>query len=60
MEKYFAGIDAGTTGTSVIIFDKKGNAISSGYSEYKNKYPHSGWVDQDMNELFKFMGISKI
>ena len=52
MAKYFAGIDAGTTGTAVIIFDGRGNIVSSGYSEYTTKHPHPGWVDQDMQELW--------
>lgn len=53
MERYFAGIDAGTTGTTVMIFDKNGNVLSSGYSEYQTKHPHSGWVDQDMYALWE-------
>ncbi|MGO1834169.1 MAG: FGGY-family carbohydrate kinase [Actinomycetaceae bacterium] len=52
MEKYFAGIDAGTTGTTVMIFDGDGTVMSSGYAEYRTKHPHPGWVDQDMNELW--------
>lgn len=57
MEKYFAGIDSGTTGASVIIFDKTGKIVSSGYSEYNTKHPYPGWVDQDMNELWE--GVCK-
>ncbi|MGO1739350.1 MAG: FGGY-family carbohydrate kinase [Actinomycetaceae bacterium] len=52
MEKYFAGIDAGTTGATVMIFDRHGKVMSSGYSEYRTKHPHPGWVDQDMHELW--------
>lgn len=52
MEKCFAGIDAGTTGTTVMIFDKNGKTMSSGYSEYRTKHPNPGWVDQDMHELW--------
>lgn len=52
MEKYFAGIDAGTTGTTVMIFDRNGSVMSSGYAEYRTKHPHPGWVDQDMHELW--------
>lgn len=48
MAKFFAGIDAGTTGTTVMIFDEVGNIMSSGYAEYPTKHPHPGWVDQDM------------
>lgn len=57
MKKYFAGIDAGTTGTSVIIFDEKGSIASSGYCEYQTKHPLPGWVEQDMNQLWE--GVSK-
>lgn len=53
MTKYFAGIDAGTTGTTVMIFDGDGNIMSSGYAEYRTKHPHPGWVDQDMHELWE-------
>ncbi|AZN30772.1 xylulose kinase [Flaviflexus salsibiostraticola] len=53
MEKYFAGIDAGTTGTTVMIFDRDGTIMSSGYAEYRTKHPHPGWVDQDMHELWE-------
>ncbi len=52
MGKYYAGIDAGTTGTTVMIFDRDGNIMSSGYCEYRTKHPHPGWVDQDMEELW--------
>lgn len=58
MSKYYAGIDAGTTGATVMIFDKDGNIMSSGYSEYKTKHPHPGWVDQDMHELWEGICIA--
>ncbi|MGX7072461.1 FGGY-family carbohydrate kinase [Helcococcus kunzii] len=52
MKKYFAGIDAGTTGATVMIFDENGKPMSSGYCEYSTKHRYPGWVDQDMNELW--------
>lgn len=52
MKKYIAGIDAGTTGVTVMIFDLEGNVMSSGYSEYPCKFPHPAWVEQDMNVLW--------
>lgn len=52
MTKYFAGVDAGTTGTTVMIFDEYGNEMSSGYAEYRTIHPAPGWVDQDMHELW--------
>lgn len=53
MAKYYAGIDAGTTGATVMIFDEEGTAQSHGYAEYRTKHPHPGWVDQDMEELWE-------
>ena len=53
MAKYLAGIDAGTTGVTVMITDMSGNVIGTGYREYPCKYPHPGWVEQDMNLVWE-------
>ncbi|MBN1298609.1 MAG: xylulose kinase [Actinobacteria bacterium] len=52
-EKYLAGIDIGTTGAKVAIFDINGNMVSSGYREYSCIYPKPGWVDQDLKIMYK-------
>ena len=41
--KAFIGIDAGTTGTTVAIYDDKGNEIATGYKEYACNFPRAGW-----------------
>jgi len=46
-KQYVSGIDIGTTGVKVIIFDTQGNKISSAYREYPCTFPQSGWVEQD-------------
>jgi xylulokinase len=48
----FVGIDAGTTGAKVALFDGRGNQISNGYSEYPSIHPHPGWAEQDMEEVW--------
>lgn len=53
MARYVAGIDAGTTGTTVMIADTNGNVIGTGYREYPCKFPHPGWVEQDMNAVWR-------
>jgi xylulokinase len=53
MPKYVVGIDAGTTGATVMIANLKGGIVGSAYREYPCKYPHPGWVEQDMNLLWK-------
>lgn len=46
--KYIGGIDIGTTGAKVGIFDLNGNVISSVYSEHACTYPKPNWVEQDI------------
>lgn len=46
-KKYISGIDIGTTGVKVIIFDLEGNKMSSAYREYPCTFPQSGWSEQD-------------
>ncbi|MBK1870533.1 FGGY-family carbohydrate kinase [Aestuariivirga sp. YIM B02566] len=44
----FVGIDAGTTGCTVMIFDERGNALGHGYEEYPCVSPNPGWSEQDV------------
>ncbi|MDO4566060.1 MAG: glycerol kinase GlpK [Oscillospiraceae bacterium] len=53
MSKYVLGIDQGTTGTTVIVFDEKANIISSAYSEFTQFFPNPGWVEHDANEIYE-------
>ncbi|WP_075618860.1 xylulokinase [Paenisporosarcina indica] len=43
--RYLAGIDVGTTGTKVTIYDETGNIMDSGYSEYALSKPQQYWVE---------------
>jgi len=52
-KNYLAGIDIGTTGAKVAIFDLEGNLVSSGYREYTCIYPKPNWVDQDLEVIYK-------
>jgi xylulokinase len=51
-KKYFAGIDAGTTGTTVMLVNLKGEVAGSAYREYPCIYPHPGWVEQDIEYVW--------
>ena len=48
----FVGIDAGTTGVTVALFDVHGHTVATGYQEYSCSYPHPGWVEQDVEEVW--------
>jgi xylulokinase len=49
----FVGIDAGTTGAKVALFDAAGNELGSGYRDYPCVHPHPGWVEQDVEEVWR-------
>ena len=50
--KYILAIDQGTTSTKAIIFDQRGNIISSALREVQNIFPHPGWVEVDPMKLW--------
>ena len=49
--KYLVGVDEGTTGCKVSVFDKNGNLVSISGREYASYYPHPGWVEQSIDEI---------
>ena len=49
----FVGIDAGTTGCTVMIFDESGKALGHGYEEYPCTSPNPGWSEQDVEAVWK-------
>ena len=51
MQKYVLAIDEGTTGITVIVFDKNQKIISKSYSEIGQYYPKPGWVEHDAEEI---------
>lgn len=54
-KKLLAGIDAGTTGVTVMIADTEGNILGTAYREYPCSFPHPGWVEQDMELMWTRM-----
>ena len=51
-KKLLAGIDAGTTGATVMIADTSGKIVGTAYREYPCSFPHPGWVEQDMELMW--------
>lgn len=52
MKKYILALDEGTTSTRSIIFDKKGNIVSTAQKEFAQIYPQPGYVEQDPMEIY--------
>ena len=52
MKNYILSIDAGTTGITILIIDKKTNILDKYYSEFTQYYPRPGWVEHDGEEIW--------
>jgi glycerol kinase len=54
MEKqYVLSFDQGTTSCRAIVFDRLGHIVKVAQQEFKQYYPHSGWVEQDAQEIWE-------
>ncbi len=45
-------LDQGTTSSRAILFDKTGTIYHSSQKEFKQYFPHSGWVEQNPIEIW--------
>ena len=52
MAEYVAAIDQGTTGSTVLIFNRRAEIKGRSYSEFTQHYPHPGWVEHDAAEIW--------
>ena len=52
MKEFVLAIDAGTTGITVILLNKSGDVVNKEYSEFKQYFPKSGWVEHDPIEIW--------
>jgi glycerol kinase len=46
-------IDQGTTGSTVLVLDKRGRVVARAYSEFTQYYPKPGWVEHDAEEIWR-------
>lgn len=52
MAKYILAIDQGTTSTRAILFNHDGRIVHQTQREFKQYFPHSGWVEHDALEIW--------
>ena len=50
--KYIMSLDQGTTSSRCILFDKSGNICASVQKEFRQIFPHPGWVEHDATEIW--------
>tara|TARA_B100000686_G_scaffold354988_1_gene468745 strand:- start:4087 stop:5577 length:1491 start_codon:yes stop_codon:yes gene_type:complete len=51
-EKYILSIDAGTTSSRSIIFDRKGKQVAISQYEFQQIFPNKSWVEHDPEEIW--------
>ena len=52
MSHFILSLDQGTTSSRSMVFDKQGNIISVAQKEFKQIFPHTGWVEHDAEEIW--------
>ena len=52
MSKYLMSFDQGTTSSRAILFNMRGEAVSSAAYEFEQIFPHEGWVEHNPEEIW--------
>jgi glycerol kinase len=52
MADYILAIDQGTTGSTVLVFDRTGRIQGRAYAEFPQMYPQPGWVEHDATRIW--------
>ena len=52
-QKYIMALDQGTTSSRAILFDRAGGIHGQAQLEFKQYYPHDGWVEHDPMEILR-------
>src|SRR5947209_1427326 len=50
--KYILALDQGTTSSRAILFDHSGSIITTAQQEFRQIFPHPGWVEHDADEIW--------
>lgn len=52
MSQYILALDAGTTSSRAILFDRNSKVIGISQKEFRQYYPHPAWVEHDAMEIW--------
>ena len=53
MSGHILVIDQGTTSTRAIAFDARARAVATSQQEFRQHYPHPGWIEHDPEDLWR-------
>ena len=51
--QYVLAVDQGTTSTRTIVFAPDGIPVAVGQQEFRQIYPHPGWIEHDPNDIWQ-------
>jgi len=51
--KYILVIDQGTSSSRCILYDQQANPVAIAQQEFKQFFPHPGWVEHDAEEIWQ-------
>ena len=49
---YIIALDQGTTSSRAIVFDQEASIVAVGQREFRQIFPHPGWVEHDPGEIW--------
>jgi glycerol kinase len=49
---YILAFDQGTTSSRALLFDRDGRVVTTAQKEFRQIYPHPGWVEHDPREIW--------
>lgn len=52
MKPYILALDQGTTGSTALVLDHRGQVRGRGYAELPQHFPQPGWVEHDAHEIW--------
>jgi len=51
--RFVVAVDQGTTGTTVLVLDRRGRVAGRAYQEFTQHFPKPGWVEHDPEEIWR-------
>ncbi|MBR9904907.1 MAG: glycerol kinase GlpK, partial [Gammaproteobacteria bacterium] len=53
MSSFILAIDQGTTSSRAILFDRQGQVAAVAQQEFKQHFPHDGWIEHDPEDIWE-------
>ena len=58
MSGFLLSIDQGTTGSTAMVLSHEGRILARATHEFPQHFPKPGWVEHDLDEIWKSVGDS--